>query len=231
MTNNEIKAIIDSFVFNMKRNYTFRPLYKHQPADASELESIIDYTLLSPNASRADIHQMCINSKSHSFHSICIAPCWVEEVQSLIKNDKTKLCTVIGFPHGTSSYSNKINECEDTLQKAVDEIDMVMNLSAFKSQSYDYVISEIKEIVHLCHRHKVLLKVIIEIAYLNEVEIIQACLLAHWGGADFVKTSSGFARSGATVEAVRLMRQVVMDNMGVKAAGGIHEKSFAIELL
>jgi len=231
MTSNEIKAIIDSFVYNLKRDYTFKPIYKYQPPDSSILESLIESTLLAPNASRNQIHQLCIDSKTHSFHAICVAPCWLEEVQTLIKNDKTKLCTVIGFPNGNSTYSNKLNECEEALAKSVNEIDMVINLSAFKSQSYDYVMSEIKELVHLCHLQNVLVKVIIEIAYLTEIEIIQCCLLAYWGGADFIKTSTGFAPSGATVEAVSLIRQVVTDRMGVKAAGGIRDKASAIELV
>ncbi len=187
--------------------------------DKNYIASLIDHTLLKPQATKQDIIKLCEEAKKYGFFSVCVNPMYVNFCKDLLKDTKVKVCTVVGFPLGATTTAVKVFESEEAISSGADEIDMVINISALKSKDYNYVFEDIKA-VREATKGKVL-KVIIETAYLNEEEKIKACELTKEAKADFVKTSTGFAPSGATVEDVSLMRKIVGNKMGVKASGGI----------
>jgi len=181
----------------------------------------IDHTLLKPEATADQIKQLCQEALRFGFASACIQPCYVPLASSLLHGSTVKVCTVIGFPSGATLTECKRLAASDVLRRGAHELDMVINSGALKSQDHAAVQADIQAVFDVVHQQKALLKVIIETALLTREEKIKACELAVAAGAHFVKTSTGFAGGGATVEDVALMRQTVGDHAQVKASGGI----------
>lgn len=193
------------------------------------LASMIDHTLLKPEATPDQIAQLCYEARKHGFAAVCVNPTHVELSAQLLKGSAVAVCTVVGFPLGATPPEVKAYEAQLAIDHGATEIDMVINIGALKSKDYELVARDIRAVVRVCHAHTlaVLVKVIIEAALLNDEEKIAACLLSKECGADFVKTSTGFASGGATVADVALMRRVVGPRMGVKAAGGVRTRAEA----
>ena len=194
-----------------------------------EYNKFIDHTNLKQDATKEDIKKLCEEAISYDFMSVCVNPDFVKFASDLLLDSEVKVCTVIGFPLGASTTRTKIFETKDALKNGADEIDMVINVSALKDKNYDLVKNEIASIKKVCKKH--ILKVILETCLLTDEEIVAACKLAKEARADFVKTSTGFSKGGATVEAVKLMRETVKDSMGVKASGGIKTHEDLIKMI
>lgn len=190
------------------------------PADLS-LASMIDHTLLKPDATPDQIAQLCFEARKHGFASVCVNPTHVKLCADLLRGTPVKVCTVIGFPLGATPPEVKVFEAQTAMSQGATEIDMVINIGALKAGDYDLVARDIRGVVLACQAKGALVKVIIETALLTDEEKVKACLLAKEAGANFVKTSTGFSSGGATVEDVALMRRVVGPTIGVKAAGGV----------
>ena len=190
-------------------------------ADPTQISGVIDHTLLKPDATRAQISQLCQESLDHHFASVCINPIHVKQAAELLSGSNVRVGTVIGFPLGAVSAEDKIRETEQAIEDGATEIDMVINIGALKEMNDGLVEREIADVVRSAHGRGALCKVIIEAGLLTEEEKTRVCSLARKAGADFVKTSTGFTSSGATVEDVALMRRTVGPDMGVKASGGI----------
>ncbi len=189
----------------------------------------IDNTLLKADALNDDIKSLCLESKKYNFKSVCINPSFIELAKKELDGSDVLVCTVIGFPLGSMTTESKVFETEDAILRGADEIDMVINISKLKEKDDFYVKNEIKLIKNACKNH--VLKVIIECCLLTDEEKVRACLLAKEAGADFVKTSTGFSKHGATVEDVKLMRETVGPKMGVKAAGGVRTHDEMIQMI
>jgi deoxyribose-phosphate aldolase len=192
----------------------------------NDLAKLIDHTLLKPEATYNEIERLCFEAKEYGFASVCVNPAYVHLATRLLGGSPVKVCTVVGFPLGATTYTMKAEEGKEAVVNGAAEIDMVINLGALKSGFYNLVYQEIKAVVEAASCHA-LTKVILETCFLTTEEKIKACLLAQYAGADFVKTSTGFGKAGATAEDVALMRQVVGGTMGVKAAGGIRDLATA----
>jgi len=195
------------------------------------LAALIDHTLLKPEASRRQIAQLCAEARQYGFAAVCISPVWVELCVKELHDVTTRVCTVIGFPLGTTLSAVKVFEAHRCLDAGARELDMVIHVGELKSGDPAYVEQDIRGVVEAAHAGDAIVKVIIETALLAEGEKVQACLLAKAAGADFVKTSTGFAGGGATVEDVALMRRIVGPKMGVKAAGGIRTYADVLKML
>jgi deoxyribose-phosphate aldolase len=185
------------------------------------LAKMIDHTLLKPDATQEQIAQLCFEARKYGFASVCINPTWVELCAKLLKDSPVKVCTVIGFPLGATSPEVKAFETQVAIDHGASEIDMVINVGALKARDLELVAKDIRDVVTTAHARGAIVKVIIEAILLTDEEKTIACLLAKEAGADYVKTSTGFASGGATVHDVALMRRVVGPEMGVKAAGGV----------
>jgi deoxyribose-phosphate aldolase len=185
------------------------------------IASLIDHTLLRPEATRADIVKLCGEARQYGFATVCINPYWVPLAASELAGTAVKVCTVAGFPLGATSTEAKVAEATAALRAGAREIDMVMNVGALRSGDLDTVKLDMQAIARVCHDADAILKVILETALLDDGQKTTACGLAQAAGADFVKTSTGFGPAGATVQDVVLMRHAVGPRMGVKAAGGI----------
>src|ERR1700692_3073945 len=181
---------------------------------------LIDHTLLKPEASRDEIRKLCQEAAKFGFASVCINPWYVPLAAELLRGTKVKVCTVIGFPLGATLPQVKIYEAEESIKLGAQEVDMVINIGALKSGQDDVVESDIRGVVDASHRGGAICKVILETALLTHDEKIRAAMAAKRAGADFVKTSTGFGPGGATAEDVRLLRETVGAEMGVKASGG-----------
>jgi len=177
------------------------------------------------------IVSLCQEAIEHQFAAVCIPPCYVKLAAGLLYEQKVKVATVIGFPFGYQTAEVKFFETHKALGTGASEIDMVMNLAAFKSKQYAAVENEIGELATLCHFKNAQLKVIIETALLSEKEIIKACQMCTEAEADFVKTSTGFASRGASVADILLLRANLPENIQIKASGGIRDFAFAQELI
>jgi deoxyribose-phosphate aldolase len=195
------------------------------------LAGLIDHTLLKPEATKQQIEELCAEAKKYGFASVCINPSYVPLCARLLKDTAVKVCTVIGFPLGASSTATKVFESEQALRDGAQELDMVINIGMLKSREYEYVENDIFGVVSTAKRYGALTKVILETCLLTDEEKVKGCLLAKRAGADFVKTSTGFAKSGATAGDVALMRRVVGTAMGVKAAGGVRSREEALALV
>ncbi|MEW6004617.1 MAG: deoxyribose-phosphate aldolase [Stygiobacter sp.] len=182
---------------------------------------MIDHTLLKPEATPDEIKKLCAEAKQYNFASVCINPCYVSLCADLLKGSKVKVCTVIGFPLGATTTEVKRFEAEQAIQNGAQEIDMVINVGMLKQGNYEYVFNDINQVVLAAKRNRALTKVIIETSLLTDEEKVKACLLSKNAKADFVKTSTGFSKGGATAGDVALMRYVVGSSMGVKASGGV----------
>lgn len=188
---------------------------------SDDLAGMIDHTLLKPDASQAEIAQLCYEAKTYHFASVCINPAHVKLAAQLLKDSDVKVCTVVGFPLGATPAVVKAYETQQAIRDGATEIDMVINIGALKSQDYRLVLEDIAAVVRTAHAGNALVKVIIEAALLTDEEKVIASQLAKAAGADFVKTSTGFGPGGATAADVALMRRVVGPDLGVKAAGGV----------
>ena len=190
---------------------------------------LIDHTLLKQDATPEQIIKLCDEAKQFDFMSVCVNPAYVPLAAECLKDSDVKVCTVIGFPLGMNLTKTKVEEAVLAVKEGAQEVDMVINVGMLKAGHDDYVKEEIFEIRQAVGRN-IVLKVIIESYLLNNDEIVRACLAAKAAGADFVKTSTGFSTGGATVEAVKLMRETVGPEMGVKASGGVrtHEDLIAM---
>lgn len=185
------------------------------------IAGLIDHTLLKPEATRDDILKVCREARKYNFASVCINPYWVPSVAAELAGSPVKVCTVVGFPLGATSTAAKVAETEAALRVGAQEIDMVQNIGALRSGDHDAVRNDIAAVVEVTHRAGGIVKVILETALLDDNQKVMASVLAKMAKADFVKTSTGFGPSGATVHDVELMRLAVGPDMGVKAAGGI----------
>lgn len=194
-----------------------------------EYNRLIDHTLLKPDATKKEIEKLCQEAKEHDFASVCINPCWIKFCADYLKNTRVNVCTVIGFPLGATSTTAKLEEIKEAIKDGATELDMVINIGKLKDGEYDYVEHEIHALKEACG--KLVLKVIIETCLLTDEEKVKACELAKKAGADFVKTSTGFSKGGATVHDVALMRKTVGPEMGVKASGGVRNKEVMLEMV
>ena len=183
-----------------------------------EILSHVDHTLLAQTATWEEVRQMCDDGICYKTASVCIPPCYVKQAKDYVKN-QLKICTVIGFPNGNSTTAAKIFETKDALNNGADEIDMVINIGALKEKNYTYVQNEILELKKVC-KNKIL-KVIIETCLLTEEEKIKMCEIITNANADFIKTSTGFSKSGATFEDITLFSNHIGSDVKIKAAGGI----------
>lgn len=190
---------------------------------------LFDHTILKADATRKDVKRVCDEAMAYSFCSVCVNSYYVPYVANLLHGSDVKICSVVGFPLGAMSTRAKALEAKIAVMDGADEIDMVINVGALKDRDYSVVLEDIKAVKEACGER--ILKVIIETCLLTDDEKVKACELAKEAGADFVKTSTGFSTAGAKVEDVRLMRETVGPDMGVKASGGIHDKEFAKELV
>lgn len=185
-----------------------------------EIAKYIDHTLLKPEANESQIKKLCEEALKYGFASVCVNPANVLLASKLLRDSKVKVCTVIGFPLGANTSGVKAFEASEAIKDGAEEVDMVINIGKLKDKDYDYVKNDIKAVVEAA-KGKALTKVIIETCLLTDEEKVIACKLAKEAGADFVKTSTGFSKGGATAADVKLMRDTVGENMGVKASGGI----------
>jgi deoxyribose-phosphate aldolase len=185
--------------------------------------------LLKPNATQEEVAKLCEEARAFCFASVCVNPSYVTFAAQLLRGSGVKVCTVVGFPLGSTTPTVKAIEARDAIANGADEIDMVINVGALKSGNDAVVFDDIKA-VRDATRGRVL-KVILETSLLNKEEKVRACAMSKKAGADFVKTSTGFAGGGATAEDVRLMRETVGPNMGVKASGGIRDAKAAAEMI
>lgn len=195
-----------------------------------ELNRHLEHTVLSPTLKIGDIDRVVDEARQYSFLGICIPPFWVKRARREVGNNSITVVTVAGFPLGYNMTETKLDEIKRAIDNGANEVDVVWNISAFKT-GMPWTKIEIAKCAKACHDHHTLLKVIIETAYLSDDEIKQACVLCADAGADFVKTSTGFAPSGAKAEHIRLMRASLPPNVGIKASGGIKTREQAIELI
>ncbi|NNF82757.1 MAG: deoxyribose-phosphate aldolase [Flavobacteriaceae bacterium] len=194
-----------------------------------KLNHFIDHTLLKPAATPEDIIKLCKEAIEYEFCSVCVNSSYVKVAKKELDNSDVKVCAVVGFPLGAMSSKAKAYEAQTAIDDGADEIDMVMNIGLLKSNNESEVIDDIKAVKTACGDR--VLKVILEISELTEDEIRKACLLCVEGGADFVKTSTGFSSGGATIEAVKIMKNTVGPNAKIKASGGIRDYETAMEFI
>lgn len=194
-----------------------------------KLNKFIDHTKLGADVSKADIDKLLAEAIKYDFKSVCVNPIWVKYAKEALVDTDVLVCTVVGFPLGTHTPLIKTQETLDAVLLGADEIDMVINIEALKSDKVEVLLEEMKGVVTAAGGRTV--KVIIETCYLNNAQIIKACELALEAGADFVKTSTGFGTGGATVEHVELMKQTVGDKAEVKASGGVRTTEAAKEMI
>mgnify|MGYP001592007254 CR=1 FL=1 len=192
----------------------------------NNIAKMIDHTILKAFATKEDVKVLCKEAKEYNFFSVCINPANIELAKKELEGSDVKICTVIGFPLGANTSEVKAFETKDAIKKGADEVDMVINIGALKDKNYDYVLNDIKAVVDAADK-KALVKVIIETCYLTDEEKKIACELSVKAGADFVKTSTGFGTGGSTPEDIKLMREVVGPNIGVKASGGVRNQEDA----
>ena len=198
----------------------------------SELARMIDHTALKPEATKDQILQLCEEAKAYKLGAVCVAPSWVSLAAKCLEETDTGIATVIGFPHGNSMSVTKAFESAQAVEAGANELDMVINVGRLKSGDHDLVIEDIALVVEAARQRKdVIVKVILEMALLSHHEKTIACQLTERAGADFVKTSTGFSAGGATLDDVRLMRSVVGNRLGIKAAGGIRTLADALEMI
>jgi len=197
-----------------------------------ELVRIIDSTNVKATATKGDIEKLCKDAIEYGFGCVCVNPVYVELAATLLKGSKVKVCSTIGFPFGVTLSEIKALEAVKAVENGAEELDMVINLSALKSGDYEAVKRDVAAAVDVKRlSNEIVVKVIIETTYLTKEEKVIACTLVKEAGADFVKTSTGFFGKGATVEDVKLMRQTVGSDFGVKAAGGIRTYADAVAMI
>lgn len=198
-------------------------------ASLSDLALMIDHTLLKPEATRGDVIKLCREAKENGFFSVCVNPFWISLCHEELKGTPVKVITVVGFPLGAMTTEVKVFETREAISLGAEEIDMVINIGTLKSKEDDAVRADIVAVVKASQGRPV--KVILETAILTDEEKIAACRLSQEAGANYVKTSTGFSKGGATADDIRLMRQTVGNALGVKASGGIKNLAQALELI
>ena len=194
-----------------------------------QIQDYIDHTLLKPTATISDIEKLCKEAIDHKFYAVCVNGCYTKQAKKQLQGSKVKLAVVIGFPLGAMSTESKVFEAQDCIANGADEVDMVINVGWIKSGKINLVQREISSIKKAIGAK--ILKVIIETCYLTKKEKIKACELALDAGADFVKTSTGFGTGGATLEDVKLMKDVVGSKAKIKASGGIKDRATALKYI
>lgn len=199
--------------------------------ESVKINRYIDHTLLKADATKEQITALCHEAITHQFFSVCINPYFVPLAKSLLHSSDVKICTVVGFPLGANSMETKKFETCNAIDNGADEIDMVISLGALKSGDWDYVQADIKNVVDSAKIKNKLVKVIFETCLLNNDEKIKACLASQKAGAHFVKTSTGFSNSGATIDDVKLMRSTIPATMQVKASGGVRDLESAMNFI
>lgn len=195
----------------------------------NNIASYIDHTMLAPQATVSQIRKLCEEAVKYHFASVCVNSCHVALCAELLKGTGVNVCTVVGFPLGAMSTKAKAFEAECAVADGAVEIDMVINVGALKDENWTFVEDDIRAVKKACGGK--LLKVILETCLLTDDEIVRACQLSEAAGADYVKTSTGFSKGGATAEAVSLMRKTVGDRLGVKASGGIRDRESALKMI
>lgn len=195
----------------------------------NNIASYIDHTMLAPQATVFQIRKLCEEAVKYHFASVCVNSCHVALCAELLKGTGVNVCTVVGFPLGAMSTKAKAFEAECAVADGAVEIDMVINVGALKDENWTFVEDDIRAVKKACGGK--LLKVILETCLLTDDEIVRACQLSEAAGADYVKTSTGFSKGGATAEAVSLMRKTVGDRLGVKASGGIRDRESALKMI
>lgn len=194
-----------------------------------KLENYIDHTTLNPDATIEEIKKTCEEAIQHKFASVCVNPCHAKFVSELLKDSQVNTCVVVGFPLGANTKEVKAFETNQAIENGADEVDTVINVGALKDKNYNLVKEDIEAVVKASNK-RALVKVILENCLLTDEEKIKACEISKASGADFVKTSTGFSKSGADSHDVALMRKAVGKEMGVKASGGIRTYEKAIEM-
>lgn len=196
-----------------------------------DIAAYIDHTIVKPDTTIADVERLCSEALQYHFAAVCVPPLYVKKAAGLLAGSTVKTATVIGFPFGYSAIEAKLAEVVLAIVDGADELDMVANISAVKNSDWQFIAAEINTILPVIRNKNRVLKVIIETGMLTTDEIIKCCELYGAAGVDFLKTSTGYAGKGATVEAVRLMRQHLPPHVQIKASGGIRSFAFAGELL
>lgn len=186
-----------------------------------KINTYIDHTLLKPSATQKDIRTLCAEAKKHRFYSVCVNGCYVAYAKQLVSKSSVKVCTVVGFPLGATTTETKVFEAKQAVALGADEIDMVMNIGMLKSENFVSVYKDIRDVKLAIG--KIPLKVIIEISELSKNEIVKASQICVDAKADFVKTSTGFAKGGATLTAVKMIKKTVKNQARIKASGGIRD--------
>lgn len=196
-----------------------------------QIASYIDHTILKPTLLATDVERICAEAKEYGFAAVCVPPLFVKRAKEGTAGSKVKVATVIGFPFGYSAIEAKVAEIVLAILDGVDELDMVINISAVKNKDWQYLANEINTVMPIIRSKGKVIKVIIESGILTDEEIITCCDIYGAAGVDFMKTSTGYAEKGATVEAVRLMRKHLADTVKIKASGGIRDYAFAKQLV
>lgn len=189
----------------------------------------IEYTNLKPTATQTDIINLCNEAIKHEYPIVCVAPNYVKLVSKTLKKTDIKICSVVGFPLGFNTIATKVNEAKQAIKHGATEIDMVINISKLLENDHKYIIKEINKVKSVCKNN--ILKVIVETAYLNNEQKIQAAKLVLKSKADFIKTSTGFAPTGASVHDVKIFKEILGNNKKIKASGGIKTLYDAEELI
>ncbi|CAI8725784.1 Deoxyribose-phosphate aldolase [Bacillus licheniformis] len=195
-----------------------------------QIARMIDHTALKPDTVKSEIEALCKEARVYGFASVCVNPCWVKLCAELLKESEVKVCTVIGFPLGAAIPETKAFETRQAIADGAGEVDMVINIGALKDRDTGTVEHDIRAVTDAADG-KALVKVIIETSLLTDEEKRLACELAVKAGADFVKTSTGFSGGGATVRDIKLMREAVGPDIGVKASGGVRDKESALAMI
>ncbi|MBM6619248.1 deoxyribose-phosphate aldolase [Bacillus suaedaesalsae] len=197
---------------------------------SKDVAKMIDHTLLKADATYAEIEKLCAEAREYNFASVCVNPTWVKKAAELLNGSGVDTCTVIGFPLGATTSATKAFETTNAIENGATEVDMVINIGALKDKHDDVVEADIRAVVEAA-KGKALVKVIIETALLTDEEKVRACKLSVSAGADFVKTSTGFSTGGATLADIKLMRETVGPDLGVKASGGVRDAETAFALI
>lgn len=216
-----VRLVVPSYGSEQRRDST--------KIKGNQIASYIDHTLLKPTASQMEIKELCAEAVEYQFASVCINPVHVPAASTYLAGSNVKVCTVIGFPLGATSTLSKVAETRDAVASGAQEIDMVINVGALLERDYFRVYADLKAVRDAAPKQ--VLKVILETGFLSKEQIVRGCILSKMAGADFVKTSTGFGPSGATVEDIALMREVVGPEFGVKASGGIRDYPTTMALI
>lgn len=195
------------------------------------IAAFIDHTLLKPTATLSDIEKLCEEAKMYRFAAVCVPPFYVKNANAFLYGSDVKIATVIGFPFGYQTTFSKLQEIKEAIDDGADELDMVINLAVLKSGNWNKVQEEVKACAEMIHTEKKLMKLIVESGVLTDEELILVCGIVSENKVDFIKTSTGYAETGATIHAVEIMKKNIDENIRIKASGGICTFKFAKELI